>query len=161
MPAQRGVSQEVCESAWRGNSRDVRVVYHLSGKSIGRGFFLSEKCYRHQILNFPFCDYRHSSYWFRNEGSSVAITSVGYSEWERSEKFRGFQNGSALWSSLTRNTFVKMCFYEELCCTWCCVCSCQWDLLTCSILSANIKNTDTGKQGRYQDSQCKHVSVML
>lgn len=32
-------------------------------------------------------------------------------------------------------------------------------MLTCSILSANTKNIDTGKQERYQDSECKHVGV--
>lgn len=41
------------------------------------------------------------------------------------------------------------CIYE---CMWFCASWCHWDLLTCSIFSASIKNSDTGEQARYQDT---------
>lgn len=102
-----GVSQEVCESAWRGNSWDVRVVYHLLGRGIGR-VSLSEKYYRRQILNFPSCGCRCSSFWFGNEGYCLGIISVGESEQERSETCMGLHNGSELWPSSTQDIFGKV-----------------------------------------------------
>lgn len=36
---------EVCESPWRGNSQDVKAVYHLLGRGILGGFFFLLVCF--------------------------------------------------------------------------------------------------------------------